>query len=143
MQIHRLVAFPAGVMFNKTRSTTFYLDLAVGSLLDMLHISTALADYLGAKVESRERFEVDGNSFFRPFSLQDISIFLQKDQRSQFSMRCASAIHTRPYSSRSTGSGASRRRKRRSSTRFGSSFCMRSFTITTAFSRPSLFVLVI
>lgn len=70
MQIHRLVAFPAGVMFNKTRSTTFYLDLAVGSLLDMLHISTALADYLGAKIESRKRFEIDRNSFFGPFSLQ-------------------------------------------------------------------------
>ena len=49
--------------------------------------------------------------------------------------------HTRPYSSRSTCSG-SLGRKRRSSTRLGSSCFIISSTLMTAFSRPSFEVLV-
>lgn len=69
MQEHRFVAFPASAVFNEARSTAFDLNFAVSSLLDMLHIRTALADYLSTKVESRKWFEIDRDSLFGPFAL--------------------------------------------------------------------------
>lgn len=69
MQIHWLIAFPSGAMFNEARSATFNLDLAASFLLDMLNISTTLPDYLSTKVESRDWFEVDRKPFFGPFAL--------------------------------------------------------------------------
>lgn len=69
MQIHRFIAFSASAVFNETRSTAFDLNLAVSLLLDMLHIRTALADYLSTKVESRKRFEIDRDSLLGPFAL--------------------------------------------------------------------------
>ena len=69
MQIHWLVAFSSGAMFNEARSATFNLDLAASFLLDMLNISTTLPDYLSTKVESGDWFEVDRKPFFGPFAL--------------------------------------------------------------------------
>lgn len=69
VQIHRLIAFSAGIVLNEARTAALDLNLAAGSLLDMLHISTALSDYLGTKVESRNRFEVNRNTLFGPFAL--------------------------------------------------------------------------
>ena len=69
MQIHWLVAFSSGAMFNEARSATFNLDLAASLLLDMLNISTTLPDYLSTKVKSGNWFEVDRKPFFGPFAL--------------------------------------------------------------------------
>lgn len=69
MQVHRFVTFPARAVLNEARSTALDLNLAVSSLLDMLHVRTALADDLSTKIESWNWLKVNRDSFFGPFAL--------------------------------------------------------------------------
>ena len=69
MQEHGLVTLLASVMFDKARTATLDLDLAVGFLLNVFDIDTLVSHHLSTKVETRNEFEVDWDFFFRPFSL--------------------------------------------------------------------------
>jgi hypothetical protein len=75
MQIHRFVALLASAMLHETRTTTFNLHSASRLLLDVFNMSTSLANNLSAKVEPRNRVEVDGNFLFWPFALGDYLVF--------------------------------------------------------------------
>jgi hypothetical protein len=69
MQEHGFITLLASVMFDKARTATLDLDLAVGFLLDVFDIDTLVSHHLSTKVETRNEFEVDWDFFFRPFSL--------------------------------------------------------------------------
>jgi hypothetical protein len=73
MQVHWLVALLTGISFGVTRSTAFDLDAASRFLLDVLDISTAMAHHLGAQVEARNGFEINGNALFGPFTLRQLA----------------------------------------------------------------------
>lgn len=69
MQVHGLVTFLASARFNKARATALDLDTTASFLLNVLHIRTTLSNYLGAQVESGNRFEVDRDALIGPFTL--------------------------------------------------------------------------
>jgi hypothetical protein len=73
VQIHSVIAFPAGAGFQEARSPAFNLNLASSLLLDMFHVHTALPNDLRTKVESRNWLQADGYFLFRPFALWTIS----------------------------------------------------------------------
>ncbi len=131
MEIHRLVTLSIRAMLHETGIAPLDLDTAASFLLDVLDVSTPMTNDLCSQIETWDGLEVDGYTLFRPFTLLDISNRIHERVEP----------HTRPNSSRSTWSG-SRRLNRRSSTRFGSSCIISSLTFSTAFSRPSLDVLV-
>ena len=60
-------------MLHETGSTTLDLDTASGFLLDMFDIRTALTYNLSTEVEAGDRLEVDGDLFFRPLALRNMS----------------------------------------------------------------------
>ena len=74
MQEHRLLAFSASTGFHEAGAPTFDLDLASGSLLNMLYIRTALSDHLGTKVKARNWLKVHWNPLFGPFTLRIVSM---------------------------------------------------------------------
>lgn len=73
MQEHRLIALALGAVLDEARATAFDLNTTTGALLNVLHIGTALANDLGTQIESGDRFEVDGDAFFWPFTLRNVS----------------------------------------------------------------------
>lgn len=133
MQIHRFITFTISPMFCKSRTSTFDLYTTSGFLLDVLYICTTMTNNLSPKVEASDWFEIDGYTFLWPFALYG--------RINQLRSMSQTKIPTRPNSSLSTCSG-SRLRNRLSSTRFGSSCCISSSILATAFSRPSFVVLV-
>ena len=75
MQIHGLVAFTIGAMLHEARVAALYLNAATGLLLDVLHIGTAMPDHLSSQIETRDRFEIDRDSFFWPFATSKLITF--------------------------------------------------------------------
>ena len=77
---------------------TAALDLyaAASLLLNMLHIRTAMANDLGAQVETWNRLKVNGDAGLGPFALFGVSKYVQVQGLTFASSR------TRPNSSRST-----------------------------------------
>lgn len=132
VKVHGLITLRTRVRLHKTGTTPLDLNFTAGLCLDILYVVTATADDLGSEVETTYRLEIHRNLLFRPFALFFISIKKYEIPTER---------HTRPNSSRSTCSG-SRRRNRRSSTRFGKSCFIISFICATAASRPSFEVLV-
>jgi hypothetical protein len=55
MEEHVLITLTAGGNLEVPRTTALDLDAASGLLLDVLHIGSAMADYLGPQVKARER----------------------------------------------------------------------------------------
>lgn len=76
MQEHWLLAFSAGTGFHEAGASTFDLNLASSSLLNMLYICTALSDNLGTKVKARNWLKVHWNPLLGPFTLRIVSILL-------------------------------------------------------------------
>jgi hypothetical protein len=131
VEVHWLLALLAGLRLHKARTATLDLDFAAGFLLDVLDVVASTANYLCTQVEAADGLKTYRELLFGPFTLSDVS--------EEF-CRLAEK-RTRPNSSRSKFSG-SRRRKRRSSTRLGSSWFSISSIILTAVSSPSFDVLV-
>lgn len=131
MKVHGLIALLTALWLHKAGTAAFDLDLAAGFLLDILDIVATATDNLCSQVKAADGLKTYGNLFLGPLALVLVSSVLPDLGRQ----------HTRPYSSRSKFSG-SRRRNRRSSTRLGRSSFIISSIICTAFSRPSLEVLV-
>lgn len=73
MKEHRFVAFTASARFDESRATALDLNTATSLLLDVLHISTALSDDLGAQVETGDGLKIDGDTLIRPFALYEVS----------------------------------------------------------------------
>lgn len=69
MKEHGFIAFMVSRRFKVARASTFDLNTASGFLLDMLHIGTAVTDYLSTEVEAMNRLKVDGNLLLGPFPL--------------------------------------------------------------------------
>lgn len=132
VQIHLLITFVSRVVLHKARASTFDLNTASSFLLDVLDIRAALANDLSTEIEARDGFEIDRNLLFWPLALPNVNIAHYV---------CVSSLLTRPLSSLSNCSG-SRRRNLRSSMRFGKSCCIIWSISATAFSSPSLVVLV-
>jgi hypothetical protein len=131
VEVHWLLALLAGLRLHKTGTATLDLDFAAGFLLDVLDVVATTTNYLCTQVEAADGLKTYRELLFGPFTLSVVS--------EEF-CRLAGK-RTRPYSSRSKFSG-SRRRKRRSSTRLGSSWFSISSIILTAVSSPSFDVLV-
>ena len=74
MEIHRFVTFSICTVLHEARVAAFDLDTAASFLLDMLDVSTTVTYHLCPKVEARDWLKINGNAFFRPFSLQDVSL---------------------------------------------------------------------
>lgn len=70
MQIHGLVALSPSALFHETGIAALDLNAAACLLLDMLDVCTSMADDLGSEVEAWDRFKIDGNTLFGPFTLQ-------------------------------------------------------------------------
>jgi hypothetical protein len=70
MQIHRFITFLSSMVLSETRTSAFDLYLAMGLLLNVFHIGATLADHLCAKIETRNRLQVNWDALFRPFSLR-------------------------------------------------------------------------
>lgn len=77
MQIHVLVTFTSSAVFHKARTPAFYLYATSCLLLNMLDIRTTMPYDLGAKIETWERLEVDGDPLLGPFALE-ISLRIKK-----------------------------------------------------------------
>ena len=134
MQKHILVTLAVCCLLEEPRASTLDLDTAASLVLNVLHVGAAMANDLGPEVETWNGLEVDWDFRLRPFALPMVSAIHAVVENAQ-------REDTLPNSSRSKFSG-SRRRKRRSSTSFGSSCFLSSSIMATAFSRPSLLVLV-
>jgi hypothetical protein len=80
VQKHGLITLPAGAWFQETGATTLDLHLATSLLLNVLHICTSLSNNLGSEIESRDRFQINRNPFFGPFTLYAISRLLRSEQ---------------------------------------------------------------
>ena len=59
MKVHWLFAFLTSAVFEETRPLTLYLNATSSFLLDVLHISSAMANDLSSKIEPWERVELD------------------------------------------------------------------------------------
>ena len=68
MQIHLLIALHASFLLHESTASALDLHSALGLLLDVLDVLTALANNLSPQIETRNRLELDGNAFFRPFA---------------------------------------------------------------------------
>lgn len=73
MQIHLFIALAASPMLHETRSTALNLDTTPSFLLDVLNISTSVANNLSAKVKTWDWFEINWNLLLRPFALLLVS----------------------------------------------------------------------
>jgi len=69
VQVHRFIALAVGAVFHEAGVAAFDLYTAASFLLNMLYVLSAVAHDLGAEVEARNWFEVDGDTFFGPFAL--------------------------------------------------------------------------
>jgi hypothetical protein len=96
MKKHVLIALMIGGCFEVAGTAALDLDTTSGFLLDVLHVGTAMTDYLSSQVETVNRFEVNGNLLLGPFPLQKMLVVNEGDHDDGMP-------HTRPYSSRSTG----------------------------------------
>ena len=72
MKEHGLIALVVSGCFEVARAAAFDLDTTSSFLLDVLHIGTAVADYLSSQVKTMDGLEVDRDLLFGPFSLQKI-----------------------------------------------------------------------
>lgn len=93
MEIHGLIALLASVVLDKAGATTLDLDAAASLLLNVLNIGATVADNLSTKVETRDRFEVDRNLFFGPFTLKRVSV---SPVLPQYVTLCKLPFHTHP-----------------------------------------------
>ena len=69
VEVHWLLTFLLGGVVHEGRATAFDLHAAARLVLDMFDIGTALADYLSAEIEPRQRLQVDEDLFLWPFAL--------------------------------------------------------------------------
>lgn len=69
VEVHWLVALPAGAGFHEARAASFDLHTTAGFGLDVLHVCTPVTDHLSSQVEAWDWFEIDGDLFLRPFAL--------------------------------------------------------------------------
>ena len=69
MQIHGLVALHLGISLGEPRAAALNLDTATCFALYVLHIGSTMSNDLGTKVETRNRLQVNGNTFLWPFAL--------------------------------------------------------------------------
>lgn len=67
MKKHVLIALMIGGCFEVAGTAALDLDTTSGFLLDVLHVGTAMTDYLSSQVETVNRFEVNGNLLLGPF----------------------------------------------------------------------------
>ena len=68
MEVHGFVTFLIGTMLGETRASAFDLHTTTRFLLNVLDISTTMTYHLRSKIKARNRFQIDWNLFFRPFS---------------------------------------------------------------------------
>ena len=68
MKVHWLITFFVCAEFHKAGVAAFDLDTASSFLLDVFNVRTSMTHHLGSKIEAWNGFEIDRNSFFRPFS---------------------------------------------------------------------------
>lgn len=69
VEVHVFLGLTASRVLNVARATPLDLHTAPGLLLDVLYISASMTDYLGAKVEARDRVKVDRDLLLGPFPL--------------------------------------------------------------------------
>lgn len=69
VKIHILVTLTTSAMLHEARTTSLDLNTTSSFLLDVLYISSAMTNNLSTKVESWNRFEVNGNPLLGPFAL--------------------------------------------------------------------------
>jgi len=68
VQIHLLIALPSRVVLHEAAAAPLDLHTASRLLLDMLDVAASCANDLRAQVETRDRFEVDGDLLLRPLT---------------------------------------------------------------------------
>lgn len=73
MQIHVLVALTVSGSLQVSRTAALDLHTALGFLLDMLDISTAVPNNLSTQVEAGDRLQANGDLLLGPFALRNIS----------------------------------------------------------------------
>ena len=73
MKKHLLFALTVGGSFEIARAAALDLNSTARFLLDMLHIRTAMPDYLCAQVEALDRFQINRYLSLRPFALPFVS----------------------------------------------------------------------
>lgn len=69
MEMHRLVALLVSLAFQEPGALALDLNSTPSLILDVFHVRATLADDLSAEIESADRFEVDGDLFFKPLAL--------------------------------------------------------------------------
>ena len=70
MKIHGLLALLIRAVLHKSRALSLNLHTTARFLLNVLDVGASMANDLCAKVEARERLHINGDAFFRPFTLQ-------------------------------------------------------------------------
>jgi hypothetical protein len=73
VKIHVFVTLAASAMFHESRATALDLNPASGFLLDMLYISSTVANNLSTKIKSWDLFKIDWNLLLGPFTLIQVS----------------------------------------------------------------------
>ena len=76
MEEHGFVTLLSGGSFREAGTTTLYLNATPSLLLNVLNVSTLVADDLGSEVEARQRLHVDSDLLLRPFSLEQSQLAL-------------------------------------------------------------------
>lgn len=74
MQIHLLIALVPSVVLHEARVAALDLYTASSLLLNVLDVGSTLTNDLGSEVEAWDGFEIYGNLFFGPFSLQTVNL---------------------------------------------------------------------
>lgn len=68
MQIHLLIALPAGIVLHEATSSALDLHATPCLLLDVLYVTSTRTHNLRTQVEARDGLEVDWDALFRPLT---------------------------------------------------------------------------
>jgi hypothetical protein len=68
MEIHGLVAFGVGILFQETTTIALDLNAAPGFGLDMFDVRALLTNNIGAQIKARNRLKVDRDLLLRPLA---------------------------------------------------------------------------
>lgn len=69
MKVHWLIALLVGAVLDESRIASLDLNPTSSLLLNMLDVSTSVANYLRSQIKTLDGLEVDWDALLRPFTL--------------------------------------------------------------------------